>query len=1251
VAAILRLEVTEFVGPARWSWRLSEQDGTFIAAHKVVLDTAAWQYKAMADLYQYLRLHAAPDRRLVEEARIVHLVGRWIGECVFGPVGAAIADRGPATIEVIIPETARAVAVYPLESAVVDQKALAVQGISLVLRVGEPAGRAKVSIGPRLRILGLFSLPDGASALNQRKERHELTRLLQQSPSPAPEFRVLQYGVTRERLRQVVADDEGWDIIHVSGHGRPGALLLETAAGGHDPIGARDLAAILQAAAKRVKLVVVSACMSAALTAAEQLYLLGLAPAVRRDGQEADEGQVAPVLATELASRLDCAVLAMRYPVTDEFAAAIATSVYEHVLERHESPASALALTLAHSVAGPPSLGCPPLSLATPAMFGRRAVDSLSQPLPAPARQDQEGAPARRDQGQDQEGAPPTGLPPQPERFVGRVAVMARAEALLAHGSDSAGLLLHGMAGAGKTACALELAYTHRDAFHPFIWFTVPDDEGVDSAGALARFVATLELRVPGLRMIHHIAESAAFDRSVEELTLLAERNRLLVIVDGAEFLLAPDGNWQDERWGQVLGALAANRGASRLIVTSRRAIAIPGTRLEAVHALSRDEAVLLARDLPRLRDLLDGRAHDVPVAVGRRAIARVLEVTQGHPKLLELADGAAADLAELSALLANAEGAWEESGGLPSGFFTLGHVGASDADYAQVLMTWATSIADRLPEAARVFFQFLCSLEEADRTLGNSGAVIRDAWDSVWQQAAGHGKTAPRPGPLLQVAADRALAAADLTPDGQTGRVWIHPLVATAVRNNAPPEIQRIVDTVMAARWIAVVDGADRSTGDFAASTVRAARLALPYLLRLKLWDATEGLLGEIALRDSSPGTVALLLPLARQLVRATAGTKEGLQARRTLAMLNGYVQPAAALTEAKQILNDTLKSGHYDIACLAAADVRNAYRSSGQLTEALRMAREMPGYSRQAGYGPWTQLADEHARLQIVADQGHYEEVLTDVEGLLARADRLPATALANEIVSPWYVREILLETGHAAAAGAGRWDRALDYAERRIASQRKRGAPAHEVASSMFNTYGPLLRLGRADDALNVLRHCHDVFEAQGDLAMAGMVLGALSQIEIENGHPQPALIHARDALRLAYLSGKPGDIAASHHNYGTMMAMSAGDLDNATAHRLAAAVVFALAGDGRLENPFRIFTRSSHPDVQPATPASVAAAVNRTDGVHFERLLNAVAPDPAVQQQAIDTILATARTFVVRPREGDDATAEPSHGAND
>ena len=99
-------------------------------------------------------------------------------------------------------------------------------------------------VGERLRVLGLFSLPEGGRPLNLRRERHALVRLIEgiAATGKAADVRVLQYGVTRDRLRDVLEEAEGWDIIHVSGHGAPGELLLETAAGQPDRVTAADLA-------------------------------------------------------------------------------------------------------------------------------------------------------------------------------------------------------------------------------------------------------------------------------------------------------------------------------------------------------------------------------------------------------------------------------------------------------------------------------------------------------------------------------------------------------------------------------------------------------------------------------------------------------------------------------------------------------------------------------------------------------------------------------------------------------------------------------------------------------------------------------------------------------------------------------------------------------------------------------------------------------------------------------------------------
>src|SRR5208282_3802275 len=93
----------------------------------------------------------------------------------------------------------------------------------------------------------LFSLPHGSAALNLRKERHELGRLMKELAASGRviELRTLQYGATREELAEAVADGDGWDVVHLSGHGRAGVFMLEKPDGSRDPVTGGELTELL----------------------------------------------------------------------------------------------------------------------------------------------------------------------------------------------------------------------------------------------------------------------------------------------------------------------------------------------------------------------------------------------------------------------------------------------------------------------------------------------------------------------------------------------------------------------------------------------------------------------------------------------------------------------------------------------------------------------------------------------------------------------------------------------------------------------------------------------------------------------------------------------------------------------------------------------------------------------------------------------------------------------------------------------
>ncbi|HYZ64206.1 MAG TPA: CHAT domain-containing protein, partial [Acetobacteraceae bacterium] len=443
----LRLEVADFGDADHWRWVLKEDGGRFLDDHAVALDRANPNYMGLVDLPSYLWRNAAPDTRDADERRLIREVGAWIGDQVLGrSLAEKLLGRAKPSVvvRVLVPPPAERLVTIPLEIARLEGEPLSMQGVSFVF---ETAGMEPPEVDPvrdRLRILALFSLPPAGSPLNLRRERQmlrELVRYLSGAQGLGVELQVLQYGVTRDSLQDVLQQGEGWDVIHFSGHGLPGWLWLEKADGSPDEVSATELAQLLGEAGGRVKLVTLSACLSAAASIDQTLDWLGLgqeaAPRRRAATEPAESGQEkgAPTVARALTETVGCAVLAMRYAVEDEFAVALARELYDRLFRQRQSLPVATRQALASAVR-PKGDGVAPgvLSAAAPALFGSSAAELVLAP------------PRRR--GEDAPDLSLAYIPKQPAHFVGRVGAMTQASAALAGESERSGVLFNGMAGA-----------------------------------------------------------------------------------------------------------------------------------------------------------------------------------------------------------------------------------------------------------------------------------------------------------------------------------------------------------------------------------------------------------------------------------------------------------------------------------------------------------------------------------------------------------------------------------------------------------------------------------------------------------------------------------------------------------------------------------------------------------------------------------------------------------------------------------
>jgi tetratricopeptide (TPR) repeat protein len=502
-------------------------------------------------------------------------------------------------------------------------------------------------------------------------------------------------------------------------------------------------------------------------------------------------------------------------------------------------------------------------------------------------------------------------------------------------------------------------------------------------------------------------------------------------------------------------------------------------------------------------------------------------------PKLLELANGQAADATGLARTLKAADRAWADRGGLPTAFFTTGSSSATGTDYLDVLQAWANSVADGLLDVERIVFWWLCCMEEGDRRSLVLNHTCIDAWER-WE------RSGPPPDVDAAVATlmDRGLVSTLPTSGGREATYGIHPGIAAVGRMQAGEDFQKSITVNMAMYWIELVKSADEKEGTEGTGwlVVRAGLAAIPYLIRVEQWKLAAQTIQHVLIRDDSPTTIGAVLPALRRIAAATAGTDFESSAVAVLARALETIEPDAAERQMRGVLAAELDRGDYWSASVAVIPLIRSCRRSGRLSEALSLAEEKISYTRRAGLGPWSQLQDEVERLQVLADMNHTEEVLAEVLRLRAHMSTLPEISQEPEAAVPWSVRELLLGTGAAAATGLDRLTDAIELTDAVIASQQARGATDADVAATQANKATALIRQGRPGEAVAILRECREIFENSHDIAALGKVIDDLPSVEDRRGHGAMAISLQKDALRYKYLIGNVDRIAVSHHNLG-------------------------------------------------------------------------------------------------------------------
>jgi tetratricopeptide (TPR) repeat protein len=476
----------------------------------------------------------------------------------------------------------------------------------------EPAALA----GP-LRIVVAIASPEagGGALLDYEHELRAVLAAVRQARRSQARVEVVPFATTRA-IRAALDVPGGVHVLHISAHGRPGVLVLEDEDGRARAVSAEQLVLEAVPPGRMPPVVALAACYT-----------------------DVDGEQQGSSFAARLAGRGACAVIGTQTSVSDRYATLLFARVYAELAASDDpdvvrAVADARRLVqrelltgtdrAAQVLAGMDEWGVVTLLANAPQL---PVVDHTVPRVPAPApRTAQWGPVAARPVGQ----------------FVGRRGLQRQLPDVLG-GDEYAGLVLHGIGGVGKTTLAAEVL--RRTVEADPAWRVV-SLFGPLSADTLLAEVATVARRELLRRQAVTGPATVAVQTAVrvelsweDRFALLRDdvldEMPILLVLDNFEDNLTPGTDVvADPALAGLLAAWAAAPARSRMLITSRHPIALPGGaagRLQAVPVgpLSAGETGKLLWSLPRL-DL-----H----AAGSDAIERIWRGVGGHPRSLEYLD------------------------------------------------------------------------------------------------------------------------------------------------------------------------------------------------------------------------------------------------------------------------------------------------------------------------------------------------------------------------------------------------------------------------------------------------------------------------------------------------------------------------------------------------------------------------------------------------------------------------------------
>jgi tetratricopeptide (TPR) repeat protein len=353
-------------------------------------------------------------------------------------------------------------------------------------------------------------------------------------------------------------------------------------------------------------------------------------------------------------------------------------------------------------------------------------------------------------------------------------------------------------------------------------------------------------------------------------------------------------------------------------------------------------------------------------------------------------------------------------------------------------------------------------------------------------------------------------------------------------------------------------------------AAAAEAGRRGLTYLVRAGAFEELGSFASALVTSTQDPTLLRGVIAELRAVVDHVPAGRERWRLRLYLAdALNRSGRPDQALALYEQAAAEAEAAENWSDVGVICGNWANALLLVGQLDRAKATHLQSADAARKAGRPRVGVIGRELEALRVDVMQGQAQEALPEIEARLGEVRGWWRRQRAGEPV-PEAPDAVLL--GRALVGGLDiaedanrvlkRWGTCIGLLEESERAQREMGESKHAQHITRFNQYGPLMRLGRLDDAQRVVEACLAVFHEVDDLYGQAKALSALASIWKERGDVEQAIALERQALSIRNRLPDPSERAISHHNLANYFD-KAGRAEDMARHTLVAGVYFLVS----------------------------------------------------------------------------------------